>query len=124
MSDRRATAAMVRGLGGASLGLGLAEVVAPGQVARLAGVSDSGRARAVIRALGVRECGHAAALFLGPDELVWTRVAGDVLDMALLLVGIAKRPPGRRRRGAISATALAVIGAADLYVALRTTRPT
>jgi uncharacterized membrane protein len=58
----------------------------------------------------------------GPDRLVWTRVAGDVLDVALLAAGVLARDPGRRRRGTISALLLGAIGAIDLYAALRTTR--
>ncbi|MCV7029254.1 malate dehydrogenase [Mycobacterium sherrisii] len=116
------TTALVNGLGGASLGLGLTEILAPGKVAALAGVDDTPGARRVIRALGVRECGHGAALLGGPKSMVWTRVAGDVLDVAALAVGVARRKPGQRRRGTIAGIALSGIGALDLYAALRTTR--
>ncbi len=124
MSDTSSatTDALVKGLAAASLGLGVSEVLAPRKVAALAGVDDTGRSRSVIRALGLRECGHGAALLLGPNKLVWTRVAGDVLDVGVLLAGVAKRRPGQRRRGTVSAIALAGIGALDLYAALRTTR--
>lgn len=113
--------ALVKGLGGASLGLGLSEVLAPEKVAALAGVDAHGRTRPVIRALGLRECGHAAALLFGPSKLVWTRVAGDALDLALLGIGAANQNRQRRRRAAVSAAALAGIAAADLYAALGTT---
>ncbi|WP_301149638.1 malate dehydrogenase [Mycobacterium simiae] len=116
------TTALVNGLGGASLGLGLTEMVAPGKVAAVAGVDDTPGTRRVIRMLGVRECGHGAALLGGPKSMVWTRVAGDVLDLAALAVGVARRGPGRRRRGAIAGIALSGIGALDLYAALRATR--
>ena len=62
------------------------------------------------------------ALLVGSDRLVWTRVAGDVLDPSLLLAGVAARGPGRRRRGAFSVAVLGGIGAADLYAASRATR--
>lgn len=122
MGDRSAstTSALVKALSGASFGLGVSELVAPGKVAALAGVDDTARSRRVIRALGARECGHGAALLAGPRRLVWTRVAGDVLDVALLAAGVAARGPGRRRRGAISAVLLTGIGGLDLYTALRT----
>ncbi|PJE02216.1 MAG: cyclase [Mycobacterium sp.] len=116
------TATLVKGLGVASLTLGLSELVAPGRIAALAGVDETPRSRAVIRALGMRECGHGAALLAGPDQLVWTRVAGDVLDVAFLAAGVIRRAPGRRRRGLVTAAALTAIGGADLYAALRTTR--
>jgi hypothetical protein len=103
------------------LGLGLSELLAPEKVAALSGVDDNDRSRKVIRALGARECGHGAALLGGPDKLVWTRVAGDVLDVALLAAGVIRRGPGRRRRGTIALAALSGIGALDLYAAVRTT---
>jgi uncharacterized membrane protein len=122
-SSAQSTATLVKGLGGASLGLGLSEILAPGKVAAVAGLDETGRSRAVIRALGVRECAHAAALLFGSSKLVWTRVAGDVLDVSLLGAALAKSKHGwRRRRGTASAVALAGVAAADLYASLRTTR--
>lgn len=115
-------APLVKALAGASFGLGLAELVAPQKVAGIAGVDDTRRSQRIIRALGARECGHGAALLAGPDKLVWTRVAGDVLDVAALLAGVAARGRGRRRRGTIAALALGGIGAVDLYAALAATR--
>jgi uncharacterized membrane protein len=122
-SSAQTTSTLVKGLGGASLGLGLSEIVAPGKVAAAAGLDETGRSRAVIRALGLRECAHAAALLFGSSKLVWTRVAGDVLDVSLLGAALTKSDHGRRRRrGTASAVALAGVAAADLYAALRTTR--
>ncbi|KAA1248915.1 SRPBCC family protein [Mycobacterium simiae] len=115
----RRTAALASGLGAASVGLGLAEVLAPGRVAALAGVDDTYRSRLIIRALGLRECGHAAAILLGSPALVWTRVAGDALDIALLGAGVVRRGRGRRTRGVIAAIALTGIAGADLYATLR-----
>ncbi|VBA61961.1 SRPBCC family protein [Mycobacterium attenuatum] len=117
-----ATATLARGLAGASLGLGLAEVLAPGKVAKLAGVGDTDRSRSVIRAMGIRECGHAAALLLGSPKLVWTRVAGDALDIALLGAGVLGRGREGRARGAVAAVALTGIAGADLYAAVRAAR--
>lgn len=88
------TNTLVKALSGASFGLGVNELVAPGTVAAIAGVDDTSRSRRVIRTLGVRECGQGAALLSGPARLVWTRVAGDVLDHAAL------RTTGNGARGA------------------------
>lgn len=121
MSDGNGDTTLVRALSGASFGLGVSELVVPGKVAAIAGVDDTRRSRRVIRALGARECGHGAALLVGPPKLVWTRVAGDVLDMAVLIAGVVARGPGRRRQGAISTVLLSGIAGLDLYTALRTT---
>ena len=121
MSDGNGDTTLVRALSGASFGLGVSEVAVPGKVAAIAGVDDTRRSRRVIRALGLRECGHGAALLGGPPKLVWTRVAGDVLDMALLIAGVVARGPGRRRQGTISAGLLSGIAGLDLYTAMRTT---
>ncbi|OBH58943.1 malate dehydrogenase [Mycobacterium sp. E2479] len=115
------TTTLVRALTAASFGLGVGELVAPGKVAAIAGVDDTSRSRRVIRGLGARECGHGAALLGGPPKLVWTRVAGDVLDMALLIAGVVARGPGRRQQGTVSAVLLSGIAGLDLYTALRTT---
>lgn len=115
------TEKLVKGLGAASFGLGLSEVLGAGKVAEMAGIDNSRRARAVIRVLGLRELGHAAALTFGPRQLVWTRVAGDGIDLALLRKGMTQGN-GSRRRGTVSTAGLAAIAAADIYASWRTTR--
>ena len=67
MTDRTGdtTGTLVKALSCASFGLGVSELVAPGKVAAIAGVDDTSRSRRVIRGLGVRECGHGAALLGG-----------------------------------------------------------
>jgi hypothetical protein len=104
------TTALVKDLAGTSLGLGVAELLAPGKVAALSGVDDTIRTRRVIQALGARECGHGAALLRGPN-------------LTLLGAGVAAgNGRGRPRRGTITAAALSGIAGIDLYTALRTTR--
>jgi hypothetical protein len=101
-------------LGVASLTLGLSELVAPRGVARAAGVVPTRRSRRGLRLLGLRECGHGAAILLGSPRLVWTRVVGDALDVALLAKALMA-PGVNRRRGALAMSALAVIGVADVW---------
>ena len=103
-------------LGIASVTLGLSELLAPNGVARMAGVVATERSRRAIRFLGARECGHGAAILLRSPRLVWTRVAGDALDVALLATAL-RSPGANRRRGAVAMSALAVIGAADVWAA-------
>jgi hypothetical protein len=114
------TTTLIKVLSAASFGLGLSEVLMPRRLAVLAGVDDSRRATRVIRAFGFRECASGAALVAGPPKLVWTRVAGDALDLGLLLVALKGRVGRRRRRCATAAVAIAGITALDVYTARRT----
>ena len=78
-----------RGLGLVSLVIGGTEIAAPKQVSRLLGV-DGPVTTDVLRTLGVREIAHGIDILTHRDDPtvgVWSRVAGDVLDGALL--GIA-----------------------------------
>src|SRR3954470_10173232 len=113
-----------RALGWASLGLGAVQLAVPGAVRRLCGVDNSSVARVMVPAAGVRELSHAAVL-LGsrrPAPWVWTRVAGDVLDLTLLGRSLAERTGWRRRRVAAAMAAVAGITAIDLYTAVRANR--
>ncbi|MBB2908856.1 putative membrane protein [Streptosporangium becharense] len=115
---------LARALGWASLGLGAAQVAAPGAVGRLAGIGDSAPVRGTVVLVGARELFHAM-LLLGsrvPAPWVWTRVAGDILDLTMLGRAVATRA-GRRRLRVVAVTgAVAGIAAADLWTALRASR--
>lgn len=119
--DGRSAERLADGLGWFSIGLGLAEVLAPRGVARLVGVRPSKRSTAVLRATGLREIGHGVAILSEPRpaEWVWTRVAGDMLDLALLGGALATRPekPGRTLAATLAilgVTALDLMGAQEL----------
>jgi uncharacterized membrane protein len=120
MKDHRSKS-LARGLGWASLGLGAVQLGAPNTVRRLGGVDDSAVAGVMVPLVGARELFHMAAL-LGsrrPERWVWTRVAGDAVDLTALSCAVSRRR-GRRRRRAMTATAaVAAITALDVYVAAR-----
>jgi uncharacterized membrane protein len=107
-------------LGWISIGIGLAQLVAPRTMGRAIGVGEHPM---VMRALGLR--GLASGLGLlserAPASWAWSRVAGDVMDLALL--GAATRSidaePGR-----IAGAATAVLGTTvlDVYGSQRLTR--
>jgi hypothetical protein len=82
-----------RALGWFSFGLGLAELLAPRQIARALGMEGK---EALIRAYGVREIG-AGILCLSIDTQsgLWSRVAGDGIDIATLLTGMRTGNPKR-----------------------------
>ncbi|WP_329083448.1 MULTISPECIES: SRPBCC family protein [unclassified Streptosporangium] len=117
----RTTDRLARALGWASLGLGVAPLVAPGAVSRFCGVDDSAQARGAVVLVGVREMFHAATL-LGsrkPVPWVWTRVAGDIMDLTTLNRALSNRTGWRRSRVATVTAAVVGITAVDLYTAIR-----
>src|SRR6188508_2259905 len=74
-------------LGYFSIGLGLAEVLAPTAMSRLIGVKHpDDRNRSTMRLMGLREIGNGVAILSNqqPEKAMWSRVAGDVLDLGLL----------------------------------------
>jgi uncharacterized membrane protein len=110
-------------LGWFSVGLGAAQVAAPGMVNRLAGVDDTPRSRALMRAVGVRELAAGTGI-LGrprPSGWVWARVAGDAMDLTLLGAALGAR---RNARGRVVAATAAVAGISvlDLYTGMRLRR--
>lgn len=74
---------LARGLGWFSLGLGLAELVSPENIASITGTRGS---KPLIRAYGVREIAAGVGILAAkrPGRWVWTRVAGDAVDLATL----------------------------------------
>jgi hypothetical protein len=105
---------LAKGLGWFSLGLGLAELLAPRAMTRALGMEG---AENLVRGYGVREIG-AGVLCLSVDKRagLWSRVAGDGLDIATLLTGLRNDNPRRNNVGlalfAVAAiTLLDVVGA-------------
>lgn len=104
---------MARALGWFSIGLGLVELVSPRRTASTLGLR--GRS-GVVRAFGLREIGAGVGILLDDGRSpgwLWARVAGDLMDLALLE---SARPMRRRRRRNLTAAKAAVLGAAALDV--------
>lgn len=110
-------------LGWFSVGLGMAQVVAPDAISRLIGVDEDNRQNDFMRTMGLREISHGVAILANPrpEKAVWSRVAGDVLDLAVL--GKIMANPDNDRRRTVGAT-LAVLGVAalDYYTARQLSR--
>jgi hypothetical protein len=100
-----------------SAGLGATELLAPTLVAKVGGIEPTRRGRRVIRALGARELAHGIAVHSSP-ALVWTRVAGDILDVALLAVG-HRQHSASARRGIVTASLLTEIAGLDAIATRR-----
>lgn len=111
---------LARGLGWFSIGLGLTELLLPGAVARLAG--GHGKHTGLLRLYGLRELASGTMIFSQgrrPAAGVWSRVAGDAIDLATL--GVAFLMPSTNKAGVtfaaanvLGVTALDVICAQEL----------
>jgi uncharacterized membrane protein len=100
---------LANGLGWFSIGLGLAEVLAPGAVAHLIGLDDEDRRRAVLRVYGLREITAGIGILSQerPAGWLWGRVAGDAVDLASLGVSLSAKDADRTR---VTAAIAAVVG--------------
>jgi uncharacterized membrane protein len=116
---------LAKGLGWFSIGLGLAQVLAPRGFARTIGVADDGGHCALVRLVGLRElaCGIGILSRRRPAGWVWARVAGDMMDIALLGSALASGAPRRDRVAAATAAVLGVT-ALDLYDGVQLGSPT
>jgi hypothetical protein len=109
---------LARGLGWFSIGLGVAELMAGRTIARWMGMEDKTN---LIRAYGVREITAGVGLLaLGdPKPWIWSRIAGDAVDMATLAAGMQDNPRAGNARIAfgavVAATALDVVCAQKLH---------
>jgi uncharacterized membrane protein len=117
------------------VGLGAPLLLAPARTVQALGIEGGQRQRAVLAGVGARELAAAAGLLSQRSPLwLWSRVAGDLMDLALLGNALRSRPqatrvavvkavmkktganPGRNRTAAATA-AVAAITAVDLYAA-------
>lgn len=110
-------ARLVQALGWFSVGLGLAQLVAPRRVARGIGVDAHSN---LVRALGVREVASGFGILTRrkPTSWLWSRVAGDAMDLALLGRAARKPSTARGRIGLVGA-AVAGIAALDLLASMK-----
>ncbi|MBY0232525.1 MAG: hypothetical protein K2W96_24870 [Gemmataceae bacterium] len=106
-------------LGWFSVGLGLAEALAPKSMERLTGVRGEG----MLKAFGLREIATGAGI-LGsstrPTAWLWGRVAGDVMDLAAIATQAGEADdPDRRTRLLASGLAVAGVTVLDVICAMQ-----
>ena len=107
--------ALSQGLGWFSIGLGVAELVAPGNLARFLGMD--GREE-LIRAYGVREVVTGVGILSqrDPTPWMWGRVGGDALDLGTLATGLGRDNP-QRGKVALALATVAGLTALDVFCA-------
>ena len=105
------------GLGWFSVGLGLAELLAPRAVAHAIGMPNA--SPAVIRGFGAREIGAGLAILNEPDRAawLWSRVGGDAVDLSYLASGL--NDENDNTRVGIAMAAVMGVTALDVLCATR-----
>jgi uncharacterized membrane protein len=111
------------GLGWFSIGLGVAQLAAPGWICRLIGVRPTDDACTLQRVIGVREVMAGVGIFNDPrtERWLWARVVGDMMDLALLGMAFGSRKAHTGRVAMATASVLGVT-AADAYAASAASR--
>jgi uncharacterized membrane protein len=111
---------LARGLGWFSIGLGIAELAAPRDLARSIGVSDH---RLLLRAVGLREIVTGLGILTRrrPAGWLWARVAGDMMDLALLGT-VLNSADGRRGRVTAATAAVAGVTMLDVWCSRQISR--
>jgi len=104
---------LARNLGWLSIGVGVAQLLAPRVVSRLSGVPVPAT---LVMLCGAREILCGIGLLTQDQQAPWVRarLAGDALDLAGLGAGLIIPGVNRRRIG-VTAAAVAGIAAADFY---------
>ena len=104
---------IARGLGWLSVGLGLAQIIAPRAVCRLAGLPP---APTLMRVIGLRElaCGIGIITRRNPAPWLKARVAGDAMDLVCLAAAVPMSASRGARLGAAFG-AIAGVTALDVY---------
>src|SRR5947208_5187251 len=84
--------ALARGLGWFSIGLGLAEMLAPRMLSEQLGMEGK---EPLLRFYGAREMAAGVGILMSdnPGPWIWGRVAGDALDLATLAAGLEEKNP-------------------------------
>ena len=102
---------LARALGWFSVGLGIAELTAPGRLARTLGLDDK---KGLIGAYGARELASAVpTLSIDKPIGLAARLGGDALDLGTLATGLRRDNP-KRRNAAIATALVAGITLLDL----------
>lgn len=114
--EPRSAMGLANALGWLSLGLGAAELLVPKAMARWLGMRHGAP---ILKAYGAREVAAGAGILAARNKapFVWSRVAGDALDIATL-ASVAIERPSKRRQAALALAAVAGVTALDIACAV------
>lgn len=117
----RATENFAKSLGWFSIALGAAEIFAPRLLAKLIGVKEQ---PLLLPALGLREITSGVGILSQrqPAGWLWSRVAGDALDLGLLATGYMSDACEDEDRIEAAAAAIAGVTVADVVAAVLVSR--
>jgi uncharacterized membrane protein len=103
---------LAKALGWLSIGVGLAQLLAPARVSQAIGIAPRPK---LMRVLGARELAAGVGILSQrrPANWLWSRVAGDAMDLALL-GSAARSQHARRRRITLATAAVAGVAVLDL----------
>jgi uncharacterized membrane protein len=106
---------LAQGLGWFSIGLGAAQILAPRAMSRLIGVKDADGNTTLMRAVGFREIAAGIGLLADPKPTGFAvaRVAGDAMDLAML-VNTLTTPENDRARTLLATAAVVGVGLLDV----------
>ena len=109
-------------LGWFSIGLGAPQVMAPGKMNRLVGLEDNATNRNLMRAVGLREIASGVGIFTRKRPVgLWSRVAGDAMDLALLGAALGY-PRNTKSRVAIGTASVVGVTVLDVLASLGTSK--
>ncbi len=107
---------LARGLSAFSIGLGIAQLLAPRKLAELIGLNDDHDA--LMRMLGVRELTSGLGIMQGkPGHFLAARAAGDFMDLGLLASAL-RQPRNDRDKLMGAIVAVAAVTALDIVACM------
>jgi hypothetical protein len=107
---------LTTGLTWFSVGLGIAQLVAPARMAKLIGMRDTDDGRSLMRLIGVRETAAGLGLLSGTKADAWlgARIGGDLIDLALMAGAMRQRGTNQTRLRAATGAVLGIT-ALDIF---------
>jgi hypothetical protein len=107
-------------LGWFGLGLGLAELIAPNRITEAIGLEGK---EGLVRAYGARQVAAGmTSLAVEADVGVWSRVAGDLLDIGTIAYAMQDADQRQKRNAGIALAAVVGITLIDALVASQLSR--